>query len=49
LKTKAEIIALEKAPSDLATTDAPPPDDSRLDRWQQRVFRLHGLTTQDAA
>lgn len=44
-----EIIELEKIPSDLAATDAPPTDESRLDRWQQRVFRLHGLTSGDVA
>jgi hypothetical protein len=42
-----QIIALEKAPSELAATDAPH-DEKRLDRWQQRVFLLHGLPTENA-
>jgi hypothetical protein len=42
-----QILKLEKAPSELATTDAPY-DEERLNHWQQRVFRLHGLKSQNA-
>ena len=41
------IMKLEEAPSKLATTDAPY-DEERLDRWEQRVFLKHGLTSQNA-
>lgn len=34
------IFALEKEPSELATTDAPN-DQDLLDKWQKRVFRLY--------
>ena len=44
-----KIIESEHMPSDLAATDAPPTDETRLARWQERVFRLHGLATPDAA
>jgi hypothetical protein len=42
-----QILKLEKAPSELANTEAPY-DEKRLDHWQQRVFYLHGLTSQNA-
>jgi len=37
------IIAREKDPSELATTDAPY-DEPLLEHWQQRVFQLYHLT-----
>jgi hypothetical protein len=42
-----KIIQLEDEPSQLATTSAPN-DQELLDKWQQRVFRLHGLSTGNA-
>lgn len=44
-----KILESENAPSDLAATDGPPIDEKRLDTWQQRVFRLHGLLKENAA
>ena len=44
-----KIMQSENAPSDLAATDGPPIDEKRLDTWQQRVFRLHGLLKENAA
>lgn len=37
-----QILTLERAPSEVATTDAPY-DERRLDFWQQRVFHLRGV------
>lgn len=44
-----KIMQSENAPSDLAATDGLPIDEKRLDTWQQRVFRLHGLLKENAA
>jgi hypothetical protein len=41
------IIAHEKSPSELATTDAPD-NPKLLNYWQQRVFQLYQLTDQRA-
>ena len=38
------IVDLERSPSEIATTETPKIDEKRLEHWQERVFRLHGLT-----